>query len=258
MSDLAIPIILVHGLFGHLRDERILAAFGDTRVHTPDLIGYGIHQDANVEELSLDDQAAHIAAYVDGLGCGKVHLVGHSVGGAVCAVVCELYPELVASLTSVEGNFTLKDAFWSARVAEMSDAEVEGIIEVYRADPDSWMQAAGVAATRWTSELAKDWLANQPAKTIKAQAKAVINATGDSRYLDGIRRSIEVGLPFNLIAGARSSGGWDVPDWVTQRCAIRFNIPNAGHLMMVENSMLFANSVLTCCRFQETIAAARS
>ncbi|WP_428942794.1 alpha/beta fold hydrolase [Xanthomonas oryzae] len=48
----------------------------------------------------------------------KVHLVGHSVGGAVSALVCSLYPELVASFTSVEGNFTLKDAFWSRRPPE--------------------------------------------------------------------------------------------------------------------------------------------
>jgi pimeloyl-ACP methyl ester carboxylesterase len=40
-----------------------------------------------------------------------VSLVGHSVGGVVAYAFAHRYPECVKSLVSVEGNFTLKDAF---------------------------------------------------------------------------------------------------------------------------------------------------
>ena len=249
MALLNAPIVLVHGLFGSLADPTILGAFGDTEVHAPDLIGYGEHQGSNLENLTLNDQANHVAGYIRGLGEKKVHLVGHSVGGAVSALLCALHPELVASFTSIEGNFTLKDAFWSGQIAEKQESEVSSIIDGYKTDPAAWIAAAGVPITSWTSALASHWLSNQPAATIKAQAKAVVAATGRDEYLAGIRNLMASSIPTYLIAGARSAGGWDVPDWVNTACTMRINIPNTGHLMMAEDPTLFAKSVCTCLSF---------
>jgi pimeloyl-ACP methyl ester carboxylesterase len=246
-----IPVVLVHGLFGNLADTRIVAAFGDTEVHAPDLIGYGQYQGSGVEHLTLEDQAGHVVAYVRRLGERKVHLVGHSVGGAVSALVCMLYPELVASFTSVEGNFTLKDAFWCRQIAEKHESEVASIIDGYEADSDAWIAAAGVPITPWTSALARNWLSNQPASTIKAQAKAVIATTGRDDYLVGIRGMVASPMPLYLIAGARSAGRWDVPDWVNTACTMRVNIPDTGHLMMAENATSFAEAVLTCLTYRQ-------
>lgn len=243
------PIVLVHGLIGSLADTKILAAFGDAEVHAPDLIGYGQYRDSNVENLTLNDQANHVAAYVRRLGEKKVHLVGHSVGGAVSALVCALYPELVASFTSVEGNFTLNDAFWSGQIARKPEPEVASIINGYKADPDAWIGAAGVPITSWTSVLARHWLSNQPASTIRAQAKAVVAATGRDEYLAGIRSLVASPMPVYLMAGARSAEGWDVPDWANTACTMRINIPNTGHLMMAEDPALFARSVLACLSY---------
>jgi pimeloyl-ACP methyl ester carboxylesterase len=245
------PIVLVHGLFGSLADPKIVGAFGDTDVYAPDLIGYGQYQDSDVEHLTLNDQAGHVAAYIRRLGDQKVHLVGHSVGGAVSALVCVLCPELVASFTSVEGNFTLKDAFWCGQIAGKQVSEVASIIDGYKADPDAWIAAAGVPITPWTSALARDMLSNQPASTIKAQAKAVVAATGRDEYLAGIRSLVASPTPVYLIAGARSAAGWDVPDWANTACTMRINIPDTGHLMMAEDATLFARSVLACLNYQQ-------
>src|SRR5690242_2883606 len=70
------PIVLVHGLFGSLADTKIISAFDDAEVHVPDLIGYGQYQDSDIEHLTLNDQADHVAAYIRRLGEKKVHLVG--------------------------------------------------------------------------------------------------------------------------------------------------------------------------------------
>lgn len=250
MALLDAPIVLVHGLFGNLADAKILSAFSDTEVHAPDLIGYGQYQDSNVENLTLSDQANHIAAYIRRLGDKKVHLAGHSVGGAVSALVCVLHPELVASFTSIEGNFTLNDAFWSGQIAEKPASEVASIIDGYKAHPDAWIAAAGVPITSWTSTLARLWLSNQPASTIKAQAKAVVTATSRAEYLAGIRSVMASPTPTYLIAGARSAEGWDVPDWANASCTMRINIPNTGHLMMADDPDLFAKSMLSCLRYR--------
>ncbi|MBB6488430.1 alpha/beta fold hydrolase [Rhizobium lusitanum] len=244
------PIVLVHGLFGSLNDPKILAAFGNAEIHAPDLIGYGRNRRANTGSLTLLDQARHIADFISGIGAGKVHLVGHSVGGAVSVLVARHFPELVESLTSVEGNLTLKDAFWSGQIAVKPDEEVARIVSGYQADPDAWIAGAGVQINEWTSSLARAWLANQPASTIKAQAKAVVAATGEAVYLDAIRSVLQSDIPVYLIAGRRSAEGWDVPDWANDLCTARLNIADTGHLMMAEDPAAFAAAVLTCLSYR--------
>ncbi|WP_196381748.1 alpha/beta fold hydrolase [Xanthomonas oryzae] len=200
--------------------------------------------------MTLKDQAQHVAADIRRLTGKKVHLVGLSVGGAISALVCSLYPELVASFTSVEGNFTLKDAFWSGQIAKKPLTVVTASMDGYNADPDAWIAAAGVPITAWTSTLARRWLANQSASTIRAQAQAVVAATGADQYLTHMRHLLTSPTPMYLIAGERSSAGWDVPDWANAGCAMLINIPNAGHLMMAEDPARFAKAVLTCLHYQ--------
>ena len=165
-------LVMIHGLFGHLRVPEIEGALEEFDVSAPDLIGYGTCREADTDALTLAAQVERVVAHVEGLRAGRVHLLGHSVGGAVAMLVARERPDLLASLTSVEGNFTLEDAFWSAKIAGMASD-----------------------------------------------------------------------LPVHLIAGARSADGWDVPGWANDLCAVRVNVPDAGHLMMVERPRAFARAV---------------
>ncbi len=249
-SSASAPVVLIHGLFGHLHDDRILGAFGDTPVHAPDLVGYGslVNKTAmggtDNAGLTLRDQAKNIVKYIRRNKLDPVHLVGHSVGGAVAVLVAADYPDLVASLTSVEGNFTIEDAFWSAQLADKPDSEVEAIIDLYRSNPDAWIQDAGVTLNDWTQALAVSWIENQPASTIQAQARAVVSATSTDIYLGLVRMLLKSDMPFHLICGERSRTGWNVPDWVRELATSDTTIANTGHLMMAENPQAFANAIL--------------
>jgi len=241
-----LDICLVHGLFGHLRAPEIKNAFGqEAVVSAPDLLGYGAFMKAATDGLSLRDQAEHVISQIQANHGNSVHLVGHSVGGAVAMLVAHSKPDLVRSVISVEGNFTLKDAFWSSEIAKKADYEVEEIVSGYQKDPDAWMNAAIPNPTDLSARLAKEWLDNQPASTIKAQAAAVVAATGDKSYLETVRSIMASRIPVHLIAGAHSASGWDTPDWANQLCTSRINLPNAGHLMMVEDPKRFAQAVLS-------------
>ncbi len=242
------PIVLVHGLFGSLSAPEILRAFGDTQVYAPDLIGYGKRSGEATKNLTLHDQSNLITEFIAGLGT-KVHLVGHSVGGAISALIASDHRGLVASYTSVEGNFTLKDAFWSAQIASKSEEEVGDIVQGYRDDSDAWMEGAGVPLNPFTSRLAREWLANQPATTIKAQARAVVEETEKPEYLVKLQNLMKSDVPVNLIAGAKSSDGWDTPEWANRLCTMRINIPSVGHLMMAESPSKFAAAVLMCTSY---------
>jgi len=237
-------IVMVHGLFGHLQVAEVHAELRHFEVYAPDLIGYGAHRNADTGTLTLEDQADHVIAYIEKLDAERVHLLGHSVGGAVAMLVAHRRPELLASLTSVEGNFTLKDAFWSGQIAQKDGAEVEAIIDGFRRDPSAWMGGAVEEQSELTDRLAREWLGNQPASTIKAQAGAVVKATGPECYLRDVQAVMESNIPVHLISGVRSAAGWDAPVWANNLCASRFNIPNTGHLMMAENPKAFAAAVM--------------
>ncbi|MCZ4279200.1 alpha/beta hydrolase [Kiloniella laminariae] len=244
------PILFVHGLFGHLRVPQVLLPFAkhDIEIHTPDLIGYGMFTEQPTNNLVLADQAEHIVNYIQTHNLGPVNLVGHSVGGAVSVLIAGKRPDFVASLTSVEGNFTLKDAFWSEQISRMPLSEVEKILTDYKADADNWLTGSGVEITDWTSALARAWLDNQPASTIQAEARAVVQATDDPEYLEIIKELMISDLPFGLIAGENSAAGWDVPKWVREMATQDIVIPDTGHLMMLQDPEAFAQAVLDCCR----------
>ncbi|MDY1547701.1 alpha/beta fold hydrolase [Luteibacter sahnii] len=238
------PILLIHGLFGSLRSPAIVSAFGDVRVLAPDLIGYGAFRDGAPEAWTLQDQADHVACWLSARVNEPVNVVGHSVGGAVSVLFARRHPELTRSLTSVEGNMTLGDAFWSRKIADRPLAEVEVEIAGFRADVAGWIARSGLLPTPLNLATASGWLDNQPASTIRAQARAVVAATGEGAFLDELRVLAESGVPIHLLAGAHSRAGWSVPDWLAQKATTHTVIPGTGHLMMLEQPTLFASAVL--------------
>jgi pimeloyl-ACP methyl ester carboxylesterase len=215
-------------------------------VYTPSLIGYGTNRAADVKDLHLDDQARWVAAsirahsvYVE----EPVWLLGHSVGGAVALLVVDMYPDLVAGVISVEGNFTLQDAFWCRRIASLSPAAwAQEYRELY-ADLGAWLRGNGIEPTSQRIAWAEQVLSHQPATTIQAMAKAVVRETGDSQYLQRVRGVLERGLPLYLLAGERSAPDWDVPDWVRSAAHRSVIQPGVGHLMMLEEPATFCQLV---------------
>lgn len=236
-------LVFIHGLFGHLNIPEVHGHLSGYRVLTPDLLGYGRQRHAELDGLTLHQQAGLVIDTVEQQCESPVHLAGHSVGGAVAILVASLRPDLVASLVSIEGNFTLDDAFWSQQIAATADCEVEHIVKRYADDPDQWMRAAVANTTPLTSRLAREWLEHQPASTIKAQAKAVVDATGNPQYLALCRAVMDSAMPVALLAGARSAMSWHTPAWANELCSCRINVPATGHLLMAESPDRFAAAI---------------
>lgn len=96
----ATPAVLVHGFGGDLNNwlfnQEALAA--DRVVYAPDLPGHGGSQ----KEVGAGDVPAlaeKLRAFLDAVGIGKAHLVGHSLGGGVALELALSHPDRVASLT---------------------------------------------------------------------------------------------------------------------------------------------------------------
>ena len=242
------PIVFVHGLIGTLQVPDLSAHFGPTPMLAPDRLGYGALKDSPAGEVNLMAQVAHLDQVVRrSFGDQPVHLVGHSVGGAIAALFAHAYPDRVADLISVEGNFTLRDAFWSASVARMPQAEVEAMLEGFRADPGAWLARAGVPAQPLFVDVASHYLSQQPASTLSAMARSVVEETGSPGYLPKLREVFSH-RRVHLLAGERSRPGWDVPEWALRQAGSLAVIPATGHMMMLEQPQAFAIMIKNALR----------
>ncbi len=98
------PVLLVHGNVSSsvFWEETLLALPDGFRGLAPDLRGFGGTQPLPIDaSRGLRDFADDLAALVDVLDLGRVHLVGWSMGGGVVMQYLVDHPERVAGLTLV-------------------------------------------------------------------------------------------------------------------------------------------------------------
>lgn len=254
------PVVFIHGLVGTLADPDLSHAFSGP-TFAPDLLGYGM--DGAVTEIDVDAQVAHLEARIsERFGTSAVRLVGHSLGGVMAMVFAHRHPQRVAELVSVEGNFTLKDAFWSASIARMSVAEADAMLAGFRDDPAAWLARSGIPSSGGDPSdealaLARRWLARQPGATLRSMSQACIEVTAAERYLETVRAVFERHR-VHLVAGERSRAGWDVPAWARALAASENVLPGTGHLMMIEDAAGFARAVAQALRAARCPAASES
>jgi pimeloyl-ACP methyl ester carboxylesterase len=160
----------------------------------------------------------------------------------------------VLGLISVEGNFTLKDAFWCTRIAAMPEAEWASEYGAMEDDPAAWLERSGIEASDQRIAWARSILSNQPYETIQAMARSVVGVTGAPAYLEGVRRVLGGGVPLYLLGGELSASGWDIPEWVLALACRSQVQPKAGHMMMLEDPAAFCGIVGDIVREHEAAA----
>ena len=236
-------LVLIHGIVGtlHYYDPGALLTGPD--VHSIDLLGYGSHRSADTEGLTLSTQANHVLSCIAQLGVDRVWLLAHSMGGAVAMILADRHPELVSAIINVEGNFTMKDAFWSRKIVDKTPENWRVEYESYLNDVPATLRHWGVEPTPRRLDWIHDILTNQPAGTLYAMARAIVTETQESQYLPIVRRVVDGGVPLHLIAGERSAEDWGLPDFVREKARSYTQIPDTGHLMMLEKPEEFCRVI---------------
>jgi pimeloyl-ACP methyl ester carboxylesterase len=235
-------LLMVHGLIGpidYFEPARLLAGID---VHAPDMIGYGRRRS---EEAGIDlpGQADALAQYLRDEVAQPAWLLGHSVGGVVAMMVADRVPELVRGLISVEGNFTLRDAFWCARIAALGEEAWAAEYGAMEDAPAAWLEKSGIEADDERIAWARDILNNQPYTTVQRMARSVIAETGKPDWPELVRRVLVRGTPLYLLGGEQSAAGWDVPEWVLAAARQVLVQPKTGHMMMLEDPRHFCRIV---------------
>lgn len=102
------PVLLVHGILAHSFIWRdVIPKLAERyEVVAVDLLGCGDSTMPMRLSLSLKAQADYLAELVQWLGLGKVHFVGHEVGGAIGQAMAIRHPKAVRSLSLVNSVAT--------------------------------------------------------------------------------------------------------------------------------------------------------
>lgn len=246
MTEASRPrLILIHGLLGSLTWFEPQRYLPGVDIVTPDLIGYGQRRSEDAH-ITLAEQAAMLARFLHDEVGSPAWVLGHSVGGIVAMLLADLMPDLVHGVINVEGNFTLKDAFWTGRIAALPDADWAAEYGAMEAHPAAWLEQSGIEASDERVAWAREILANQPYTTVQKMAQSVLDTTGAPDYLGCVGRVLARATPLYLVGGEQSSAGWDVPDWVLSQARRVCVQPRAGHMMMLEDPGNF-------CRIVESI-----
>jgi pimeloyl-ACP methyl ester carboxylesterase len=236
-------LLLIHGLAGSLDYVDPSFRIANADVRALDLLGYGGLRGVSDDRLTLRGQAEHVAYHLETHCQTPAWLLGHSMGGAVAMLVTDQRPELVQGIINVEGNFTLKDAFWASKIIIKSPGEwaeeYRQMVQDVPATVAAWHIEPCPQRIEWLTRI----LAFQPPRTVYAMSRAIIAETGDPGYLEMARRVVESGMAIHLIAGARSATAWDVPDFVRAAARSYTEIADAGHLMMLEQPAAFCRTV---------------
>ncbi len=97
------PVLLVHGILAHSFIWRdVIPKLAERHeVIAVDLLGCGDSTMPMRLSLSLKAQADYLAELVQWLGLGKVHFVGHEVGGGIGQAMAIRHPKALRSLTLV-------------------------------------------------------------------------------------------------------------------------------------------------------------
>ena len=146
-GDVALPpLVMLHGLTGNAWewDTIAMSLADDFHVLVVDQRGHG--ESEWTPDYSPDLMSEDIAAVITTLGPGRVHIVGHSMGGINAYLLAARWPELVDRLVIVdigpdslatewvtEGMPVALRAWEQASYAEPDDAVVEFLLDNPRA-----------------------------------------------------------------------------------------------------------------------------
>jgi pimeloyl-ACP methyl ester carboxylesterase len=131
------------------------------RVVAFDQRGHGLSS-AHGDDVSLQGMAEDVAAVIDALTLGRVHLLGHSVGGAVAGLASLLRPDSIRSLTIAAspliGLPSFAERAQAARQGGM-DTVIESTLSRWFNPSDRQQDIAAVsyARTSLQSMSAEDW-----------------------------------------------------------------------------------------------------
>jgi 3-oxoadipate enol-lactonase len=218
-------------------DAQVAELAGDYRVLRYDHRGHG-RSESTAGAYTLELLADDVLALLDGLGIGRTHFVGVSMGATTGAYVAHRDPRRIATLTMADCQPQSTPAsreLWQERAVS---ARRDGLAAIVEDSLQRWFRP--------------DFLRAHPG--LESQYRAMMASTSVDGYIgcahaigshDAQQRVVELDLPKLLLAGEYDGAA---PRALAELSALapcaRFAaIPDAGHLSNVEGSGHFTDEL---------------
>jgi pimeloyl-ACP methyl ester carboxylesterase len=174
-------------------------------------------------DLSYEGEAKHARRFIETLGLGPVHLVGHSSGGAMAFYLAVTDPQVVKTLTVVSSGPGMPPAGdGPSRHDERQNSECEHPQTTYEGRKCRLELLAHRSDTFTDEFLRADmWMADQP-KSVEARRKYAAARSGalpsgeiTTAYRDRMwerARTEGMDMPVLILTGKQDTLSWDAAD----------------------------------------------
>ena len=135
-------VVLIHGMTDNSRSWSLMAPYltDAHRLIIPDLRGHGGSDKPDLRAYPINLYAADIAALIDSLELGKVHVVGHSLGSMIAQALAMDYPEKVNKIVLEASALVAFDSLgrdvYDAAVGFGANPPGDDFMEAWYANPN--------------------------------------------------------------------------------------------------------------------------
>lgn len=244
------PLILVHGTLGDYRNWEPVIPMLSSHYRTISVSlrhAYPEPWDGRGNDASIGQHAADLAAFIQALGLGPVHLLGHSRGGAVVLLTVSAHPELARSVVladpapfvtvlpgrpEVQAAEEKRTALSQSMLERFQKGDLDGGAALWIngvGGPGAWAAASATSRAIWRSNA---WT-----------AKTLVD---DDRHPFHCDDAARITAPVLLITGDRSPPIYGYMQEGLRPCLRQASdavIANAGHGMFRANPGAFSERV---------------
>lgn len=229
-------IVLLHGLFADKEQWHKLACLLEDSgysVIAPDLPGYGKSVGFPLPDYRLENQVKLLRQFLDALNIRRYHVAGSSMGGTIAAMISRQYPRDVRSLAFIGSPQGIIE--WSPELQGAISEGINPFIPIDVAQFDLEMSLLFVTPPVVPIE-AKEAAVNEYV-TRNRHYQQVWDI--DNLYTTQLTKGRWNGKPTLVIWGQKDQifsvkGARKLKARIPRAKVIR--LPNAGHLLMMENS----------------------
>lgn len=250
------PLLLIHGT---LLDQRYWAPQMEAlsqhhRVVAPSLRHYWpARYDGSGDGFTIDQHVEDVAAFIEGLGAGPVHLLGHSRGGHIAFRAAQRFPDRIRTLVLAEPGGTIDETLRSTQGGSgapappgmpFAEAVARAAERVREGDIDGGL-ALSVDAVMGPGA----WERSSPriARMQRDNARTLLGQINERRRAYSLADLEAIRAPTLLVGGADTRLLFPpVLDAMERGIAgaERVDIPGATHLMSDEDPEAFGRAVL--------------
>ncbi len=245
-------IVFLHGLGAASSEEFMQTVrhplFAPSRIVLVDFLGFGFSERPLDYGYTMEDHADSVADLLHHLGLNSAHVVGHSMGGSVAIALAMRHTHLVRSLVVAEGNLDPGIGTASAQIAKWSEDGYirEGHLAFVGEFQRSVADVPGYGGVVRTIALSSPHALHRSARSLLAERTPTFRQGLD-----------DLPMPRTFLIGERSLPTYPEAEWPQNGVNVAI-VPDAGHIMNVDNPDGFARAIADAVALAETGGGVRS